>query len=85
MSATSVHTILTRAVQEPEYRGLLLRDPDQALTGYELSAAETAMFKQLTPETFEAAAAELETRTSQAVVAMGGGGKAPSGTIFTVG
>jgi hypothetical protein len=65
MSVQSVQTVIGRAVLEPEYRALLFRDPAQALAAYELSEPEAASLRSLTPESFDAATAELETRISK--------------------
>ena len=65
MSAETVHTIIKRAVNEPEFRGLLFRDPAQALAGYELAADEAALLRTLTPETFDGLASDLDQRISR--------------------
>jgi hypothetical protein len=64
MSAENVYTILQRAVNEPEFRGLLFRSPDQALAGYELGEAEAAALRGLTPENFDTLRGDLEQRLS---------------------
>jgi hypothetical protein len=66
MSATSVHTIITRAVEEPEYRALLFREPALAFTGYELTEAEITVLQALQREAFDDSAAELGVRAAQA-------------------
>ncbi len=57
MSAEQVKIVLGRAVREPEFRGLLFRDPGQAIAGYELTEAELSSLKGLTPENFDSMAA----------------------------
>jgi hypothetical protein len=64
----NVQEIISRAVQDVEFRGLLLRDPGQALAGYELSEVERAELAALRPEQFDAPAGELETRLSHGVI-----------------
>ena len=68
MSVINVQEVITRAVQDVEFRGLLLRDPGQALAGYELSEMERAELSGLRPEQFDAPAAELEARLSHSIV-----------------
>ncbi len=65
MSAETVTTILHRAVAEPEFRGLLFRDPPAALAGYDLADPERAALTGLNAENFDALAGELETRVSK--------------------
>ena len=65
MSAENVHTIIKRAVNEPEFRGLLFHDPTQALAGYELADDEVTLLRTLTPETFDSVAGDLDQRLSR--------------------
>jgi hypothetical protein len=51
---------------EPEYRQLLLEEPDKAIEGYELTEEEVASLKSLHAEKFDAVAGELEERISRA-------------------
>jgi hypothetical protein len=71
MSAESVRQIITRAVSEPEFRSVLLREPAQAIAGYDLSDAEIVALRNLTPENFDAVVAGLEARVSQASLPLG--------------
>ncbi len=68
MSAETVTTIIRRAVAEPEFRGLLFRDPPAALAGYDLADAERAALTGLNAENFDALAGELEARMSKSAV-----------------
>ena len=71
MSAETVRQIISRAVAEPEFRGLLLRQPAEAIAGYDLSDAELVALRNLTPESFDAVAAGLEQRLSKSGLGMG--------------
>ena len=66
MSENSLKQIITRAVVDAEFRTLLLSNPVSALTGYELTDEEKAIFKNLSPEAFEALAGTLDERISRA-------------------
>ena len=68
MSESSLKQIITRAVVDAEFRALLLSNPTSALTGYELTDEEKAIFHNLTSEGFEALAGTLEERVSRATV-----------------
>jgi hypothetical protein len=68
MSVLNVQEIITRAVQDAEFRGLLLRDPGQALAGYDLSEVERAELSALRPEQFDSPGADLEARLSHSIV-----------------
>jgi hypothetical protein len=65
MSLDSLQAVLGRAMLEPEFRALLLRDPAQALAGYDLTAAERESLHGMSLETFDSAAADLEPRLSK--------------------
>jgi hypothetical protein len=71
MSQEHVQNIIGRAVSDPAFRALLFSDPGKALAGYELTDAEIAALRGLTPEQFDSHAADLETRISRSVL-MGG-------------
>jgi hypothetical protein len=62
MSDEGLITVLTRAMRQPAFRDLLLRDPEQALAGYTLTPSESYRLRTLTRETFDALAAELKLR-----------------------
>ncbi len=66
MSAESVKSIIGRAMADQAYRELLFSNPDQALTGFDLTAEETNALKGLKREEFEAATGDLEQRLSMA-------------------
>lgn len=61
---STIETILSRAMNEPEFAELLFSDPDQALAEYELSAEEHAKLKELSRAEFDSLA--LEDRKSMA-------------------
>ena len=66
MSAESIKLIVRRAMTEPEFRGLLFRDPAQALKGYALTEAEAEALMKLAREEFDAMGGDLEARISKA-------------------
>jgi hypothetical protein len=66
MSAESVRQIITRAVNDAEFRGSLLRDPTQVIAGFDLSEAEILALRNITPSNFEAVADGLAARGPQA-------------------
>jgi Ribosomally synthesized peptide prototyped by Frankia Franean1_4349. len=68
MSQEHVQNIIGRAVSDPAFRALLFSDPGKALAGYELTDAEMAALRGLTPEQFDSRAADLETRTSRSTL-----------------
>lgn len=65
MSQEIVHTIIARAASEPEFMNMLFNDPGAALAGYELSDAELASLRGLTPENFESMSGQLDERVSK--------------------
>lgn len=65
MSSPNVQQAIRRAVTEPNFRQLLLRDPGLALAGYDLTEAEVAAITTLKSESFDGPAAELEARLSR--------------------
>ena len=54
MSAKSVETILSRAMNDVEFAVELLCNPRQALSGYQLTSQEETQFKRLAQVDFEA-------------------------------
>lgn len=72
MSVESLQNIIGRAASDAEFRSLLLSDPGKALAGYELTDAESAMLRGLTPEMFDSGVADLEARISRSTVPMAG-------------
>ncbi len=53
MSQQAIETILGKAVLEDEFRSILFSDADSALTGYDLTAAESAALKGMDVEALE--------------------------------
>jgi len=45
MSAASIETILSRAMSDSAFADQLFANPEQTLTGYDLTAEEAAAFK----------------------------------------
>lgn len=66
MSETDVHFIIGRAVTDPEYRELLIKDPDTALEGIDLTEEEALLIRGIGREDFTQLAGELEQRISRA-------------------
>ena len=62
MSSESVQNIIRRAVQDAEFRGLLLHHPEQALAGADLTDAESAQLRRLTSASLESLAVDLKER-----------------------
>jgi hypothetical protein len=71
MSKESVEAIITRAMEEQEYRELLLSDPEKALEGYQLSVEESALFENLETLAFDDMMGELGERVSRAGIILG--------------
>lgn len=71
MSKESVEAIIVRAVEDQEYRELLLSDPDKALEGYQLSAEESALFENLETLAVDDMVSELGERVSRAGIILG--------------
>lgn len=65
MSEDSMKQIITRAVVDTEFRALLLSNPANALSGYELAEEEKAVFQNLSSEDFENLGETLEKRISR--------------------
>jgi hypothetical protein len=59
MATSSAKKVLERAVADPAYRELLLTNPNEALKGYSLSAAEVTALKQITRAQLEAMAKQM--------------------------
>lgn len=60
MSNEGLLTVLARAARQPEFRALLLDDPDQALAGYVLTPAEVYRVRTLTPAVLDQLLSELK-------------------------
>lgn len=67
MSQQAIETILGRAVLEGEFRSALLSDPDSALAGYDLTAAESATLAAMGVETLGVFAGALDQRISKSL------------------
>lgn len=65
MSTVAVKQVIARALAEPEFKELLLTDPEQALTGLELSADEVMSLKSLTREALEALALQANQKLTR--------------------
>jgi hypothetical protein len=50
---TEIGRLFTRIVTDPEFKQLLLTDPDTALQGYDLSQAQIMMVKTLDADDFD--------------------------------
>jgi hypothetical protein len=57
MSAQTVETILSRAMSDAKFADSLFASPDQALTGYDLSAEEAVTLKGMTRADLDSVAA----------------------------
>jgi hypothetical protein len=66
MSLADVQTVIERAVQEEEFRKELFANPDEALSGYDLSESEAAALKSIDSETLESVAGDVDERLSKA-------------------
>jgi hypothetical protein len=53
MSATSVETILSRAMSDSAFADQLFVNPDQSLAGFELTTEEAAIFKNMARVDFD--------------------------------
>ena len=58
MSGTAIQEIITRAVQDKEFKELLINNADEALKGYELSEMQSILIKSLDEEDFDKLTAE---------------------------
>jgi hypothetical protein len=65
MSKEAIEAVIGKAILDAEFRKLLLADPDQALTGFDLTDTEKASLKSMDSETMEALANTLDARTSK--------------------
>ena len=66
MSAETVQEIIIKAVEDEDYRELLLSDPDKVLEGFDLSDEEVSSLKAVERDQFDEVAGELEERVSRA-------------------
>lgn len=58
MGGTAIQEVITRAVQDEEFKSLLVNDPDIALKDYELSEMQLMLIKSLDEEDFDKLTAE---------------------------
>lgn len=58
MGGTAIQEVITRAVQDEEFKSLLVNDPDIALKDYELSEIQLMLIKSLDEEDFDKLTAE---------------------------
>ena len=68
---STIETILSRAMSEPDFAQQLFADADQALIGYDLTAEELIQVKSISHTKFSAMA--LEERKSFATTVRGSG------------
>ena len=66
MSKEAVQAVIGKAVTDSTFREELFANPDQALSGYELTEAEMAALKNVDAETLESFAGTLDERISKA-------------------
>lgn len=66
MSKEAVQAVIGKAVTDGKFREELFANPDQALSGYELTEAEIAALKNVDAETLESFAGTLDERISKA-------------------
>jgi hypothetical protein len=64
MSATSVETILSRAMSNAKFADQLFTNPDQALAGFDLTGEEVEKFKGMSRADFDSILASPEERKS---------------------
>lgn len=60
MSLEQVKQVIGRAVLEPEFRELLLKEPGQAMQGFDLTGEEQSALQQITPEQLDQFAAQIQ-------------------------
>jgi hypothetical protein len=69
MTLQAVHAVIVRAVQEEKFRKELFANPEEALSGYDLSETESAALKSLDAETLDSVAGPVDERLSKSLVA----------------
>ena len=72
MSQKSVETITGKILLDAGFREALLADPDQALSGFDLTESEIAGLKRLDSETMDLLAHTLEVRVTHIKSGSGG-------------
>jgi hypothetical protein len=73
MSEEQLIEVISRAVVEAEFRTLLINEPEKALEGFDLSAEEIELLKNIELATIESVSNELEERVSRAGLPLSGG------------
>jgi hypothetical protein len=66
VSKEAVQAVIGKAVTDGKFRKQLFANPDQALSGYELTDAEIAALRNVDAETLESFAGTLDERISKA-------------------
>ncbi len=88
MSREAVQQVIEKAVVDSQFRESLFANPDKALTGYDLTAQETANLKSIDAESMESLAGGLDERISKAFImgwTIGSGGGRKPGSKSTYG
>jgi hypothetical protein len=67
MSDTGVKEIIEKAIEDEKFRQQLFADPQKALAGYDLTAAERKMLESLDENNFDQFAGGLGDRTTKGV------------------
>ena len=65
MSSIIVKQVIARAIAEPEFRELLLTDPERALVDLDLSTDEKMSLKSLSREALEALAFQGDSKITR--------------------
>jgi hypothetical protein len=73
MSRQALETAIGQALLDEEFRLALFANPDAALAGYELTAAEVAALKTVDAENLDACANSLGRRVLRTLKRTGGG------------
>ena len=72
MSQSAVEQVLGKMMLDVEFRKLMASNLDQALAGYELTAAERAEFKNMDHNEFHQTVSGLDQRVSKMGLTVGG-------------
>ena len=68
MGTEAIKAIILRAMNEPEFRQLLLTVPNEALRGYDLSPDEHEALSSLSHESLDEMSGGLEERISRSLI-----------------
>ena len=71
MSVQTVQTIVGRAVTDSEFRNLLLNNPEEALSGYDLEAEEKEALMNMDSEKLAAFSESLDERITKGFMSIG--------------